>query len=128
MKKIMLVDDEPHVVRLLRVSLERAGYQIETAHHGESAMVQIRMALPDVLITDINMPKMDGEELCTKIQSEFPERLFLIIVSTSRTEAEHRAWSENIGNLIFLEKPLSVRKLIEVLDDYFKLQALAGVE
>ena len=48
-----------------------------------------------------------------------PERQFLIFVLTSRTEVEHREWSRNIDNLLFLEKPVSIRNLVDQLDGYF---------
>ena len=119
MKKILIADDEPHIIRIIRLALERAGYQIDSAPNGEAALEKIHQQHPDILITDIQMPRMTGEELCKKINNEISERKFLIVVSTSRTEIEHREWSQEIPNLMFLEKPVSTRKLLSVLDDYF---------
>ena len=119
MKKILIADDEPHIIRILKISLERAGYQVDSAPNGEAAFEKIQLQHPDVLITDIQMPRMTGEELCKKINSEIVERKFLIVVSTSRTEIEHREWSKEISNLMFLEKPVSTRKLITMLENYF---------
>ena len=119
MKRILIADDEPHVIRVLKQLLERHGYQVDGALNGEAAYEKVRRRTPDVLITDIQMPRMTGEELCKRIQEEMPERDFLIFVLTSRTEIEHREWSQNIGNLQFLEKPVSIRKLISMLDGYF---------
>jgi CheY-like chemotaxis protein len=119
MKKIMLVDDEMHVLRILRLSLEKQGYEVETFSNGEDAMDALRKNQPDVLVTDIQMPRMSGEELCKNIRIEFPERAFLIIVLTSRAEIEHREWSASFDNLEFVEKPVSMRQLITQLEDYF---------
>lgn len=119
MKKIMLVDDERHVLRILRLSLERQGYQIETFSNGQDAFEALQASHPDVLITDIQMPKMTGQELCLNIEQAYPERTCLIIVLTSRTEIEHREWSSNLFNLQFLEKPVSMKNLISMLDYYF---------
>ena len=119
MKRILIADDEPHVVRVLKQSLERQGYQVEGVLNGEAALQRIRQSAPDVLITDIQMPRLTGEALCRQIQTEMPRREFLIFVLTSRTEIEHRAWSQEIDNLEFLEKPVSIRKLINRLDEYF---------
>jgi len=118
-KKIVIVDDEPHVLRVLRLSLEREGYEVESFANGEEAIDALRENHPDALITDIQMPRMTGEQLCQIIQAEMPEREFLIFVLTSRTEIEHREWSRQIGNLQFLEKPVSIRNLIVCLDEYF---------
>lgn len=119
MKRILIADDEAHVIRVLKQSLERQGYEVEGVLNGEAAFENIRKCAPDVLITDIQMPRMTGEQLCKNIQEKWPKREFLIFVLTSRTEIEHREWSQNIGNLMFLEKPVSIRKLIAKLNDYF---------
>ena len=71
----------------------------------------------DVLITDIEMPRMDGRTLCETLHAEQPEREFPIFVVTSLTEREHRSWSSTIENLYFLEKPISVRKLLARLTE-----------
>ncbi len=122
MNKIMLVDDEMHVLRILRLSLEKQGYEVDTFNNGEDALKALEQITPDVLITDIEMPRMTGEELCKQIEIEYPDRNFLIIVLTSRTEFEHREWSSLFENLQFIEKPISMRKLIDQLGDYFALQ------
>ncbi len=119
MKKILIADDEPHVLRVMKMSLENEGYAVDTCANGMEALAHIERQHPDILITDIQMPQMTGEELCRHIEEYLPERSFLIFVLTSRTEIEHREWSRQIDNLQFLEKPVSIRNLIERLDDYF---------
>lgn len=120
MKRILIADDEPHIARLLKLNLERAGYTVDVANNGRVAFERIQVCPPDVLVTDIQMPVMTGQELCTRIHEEMPEREFMIFVATSRTEIEHREWSSKIGNLTFLEKPISIRTLLARLDDYFE--------
>ena len=105
MKKILIADDEPHVLRVMKMSLEKEDYEVEVCANGMEALALIEKQPPDILITDIQMPKMTGEELCRHIEEYMPERQFLIFVLTSRTEVEHREWSRNIDNLLFLEKP-----------------------
>ena len=119
MKKIMLVDDEMHVLRILKLSLERQGYDIQTYNNGQVAFDALKQGWPDVLITDIQMPRMTGEQLCAQIELDYPDRTFLILVLTSRTEIEHREWSAKMANLQFLEKPVSMRNLIDKLEHYF---------
>lgn len=119
MKKILIAGDEPHVLRVLKMSLEKEGYEVDTCPNGVEALARIERQAPDILITDIQMPLMTGEELCRHIEEYIPQRNFLIFVLTSRTEIEHREWSRKIQNLLFLEKPVSIRNLVEKLDDYF---------
>ena len=120
MKKIIIADDEPHVLRVLKLSLEREGYGVEVFSNGKVALARLEQGHPDILITDIHMPIMTGEQLCQHIQQEMPDRKFLIFVLTSRTEIEHREWSRQIDNLLFLEKPVSIRNLVVKLDEYFE--------
>ena len=123
MTRIVIADDELHVLRVLKMSLEKEGYTVEVCANGRDALELIQRAPPDVLITDIQMPLMDGEELCRNIQHSMPERNFLIFVLTSRTEIEHRQWSREISNLQFLEKPVSIRELTEKLASNFDSMA-----
>ncbi len=118
MKEILLVDDEATVRRVLQVALEKAGFEVSTAANGEEALTQLRKRSPDVLITDIEMPRMDGRTLCETLNAEQPERAFPIFVVTSLTEREHRSWSDPITDLHFLEKPISVRRLLSKLTEY----------
>jgi CheY-like chemotaxis protein len=111
MKSILLVDDEPMILRVMRQALEKDGFQIETAFDGKDALEKITASQPDVLITDIDMPRMTGKELCLQIQASMPDRRFPIFITTSLTALEHRDWSGKISNLVFVEKPISLRKL-----------------
>ena len=120
MKHILIVDDEPTVIRVLRLALERAGYTVTKANNGQEALERIREQIPDAVITDIEMPYLDGEGLCRRIEEEIPDRAFPLFVVTSLTAVEHRRWSESIPNLHFLEKPISARRLIGTLAEYFQ--------
>ena len=111
MKTILLVDDEPMTLRVMRMALEKAGYRVNTAVDGIDALEKIAAEQPDILVTDIDMPRMTGKELCRQILETMPDRTFPIFVSTSLTALEHREWSRKIPNLVFLEKPISIRKL-----------------
>lgn len=123
MNRILIVDDEPHVIRLMRLALERAGYEVDTAANGKLAMECIARVMPDVMITDIDMPQMNGEILCKEIQRSMPERKFRIYVVTARAEIEHREWSSRLPNLEFIEKPVSIRMLIARLGEYLSDKA-----
>jgi CheY-like chemotaxis protein len=119
---ILLVDDEPHVIRVMRLSLERAGYTVREAANGEQAMEQIKHARPDMLIVDIDMPRMTGKELCLSLAENMPDRLFGIYVLTSRTARDHRDWSAKIPHLRLVEKPVSIQQLLADLEREFAEQ------
>lgn len=112
MQRILIVDDHPPVIRVLKLGIEDAGYEVDTASNGSECLVKLCEGLPDFLVTDIDMPRMSGKELCLAIEEQFPDRSFPIVVLTSRTEMEHRDWTKSIDNLTFMEKPVSVRRLL----------------
>jgi len=119
MKRILIVDDEPHMTRVLKLYLERSGYAVETAPNGKAALASVLTNPPDVMVTDIQMPLMTGKELCLALEEQCPARTFPIFVMTSMTDREHRKWTQKINHLMFLEKPLSMRALSRELDKHF---------
>lgn len=125
MKRIMVVDDQAAVIRVLRLGIEDAGYEVDSASNGSECLVKLCDGLPDFLVTDIDMPRMNGKELCMAIEKQFPDRSFPIVVLTSRTEMEHRDWTGDIANLNFMEKPVSVRRLVSLIRRSFADEAQA---
>jgi CheY-like chemotaxis protein len=119
MKRILIVDDEPHVVRVLKICLEREGYDVQFALEGNQALKLMRISAPDVLITDIYMQGMGGRELCETLAREFPERTLLTLVMTSMTALDARSWVKALSNTELLEKPLSPRILVARLRRFF---------
>jgi len=118
-KSILLVDDEPHVIRVLRLMLEREGYEVASANDGVEALEKMAARRPDVMVSDIQMAGMDGRELCRTARARYPDETFPIFVMTSMTASEERAWVRELAQVEFLEKPLSPRQLIARLTTYF---------
>lgn len=123
MKRILIVDDEPMILRVLRVSLEDRGYDVMSAQNGEQALEKIETFLPDAVVTDIDMPRMTGRQLCTALRQCFSAKQLPIFVVTAKTAVEHRDWSSLIENLHFLEKPVSIRRLCAALELELKKSA-----
>jgi CheY-like chemotaxis protein len=119
MKRILIVDDEPHIIRVLKLAMENAGYTVDEAYNGEQALAYLETTRPDLMITDIDMPRMNGRELCLHIRQNLPELEFGIFILTARAEREHREWSRELRQVSFLEKPVSIMKLIVCIDNYF---------
>lgn len=107
--KILVVDDEPLYLRLLKVNLESEGYEIITAKNGEEALDQLTQSMPNLIIMDIMMPKMDGIVACERIRqfSNVP-----IILLTARTEEQDRVNGLNIGADDYVSKPFSATELV----------------
>jgi CheY-like chemotaxis protein len=115
MARILIVDDDPIVIRVVRLALEREGYTVNACSNGHEALEEVGNCPPDALITDIEMPQMTGEELCMEIHRLMPDYEFPIFIVTSLTAIEHRRWSRSLPNLHFLEKPISARQLVSRL-------------
>ncbi len=126
MHSILLVDDEPMILRVMRVALEKVGYRVITAVDGKDALDKLEASHPDILVTDIEMPRMTGKELCLEIQKTITDRQFPIFISTSLTAMEHREWSRKIPNLIFLEKPISIRKLRSAISEFVTEESMVN--
>jgi two-component system alkaline phosphatase synthesis response regulator PhoP len=120
MKNILIVDDEPHVAIILKQFLERSGYHVITVLNGEQALSVIASDLPDLIITDVQMPKMNGIQLCETIKKEIPHYHNLIIMMTSRTDTDIRNWIATFPHIELMEKPLSMRRLAARIKDYFE--------
>ncbi|HIE08638.1 MAG TPA: response regulator, partial [Armatimonadetes bacterium] len=69
-KKILVVDDEKHIVRLVQVNLERAGYEVITAYDGDEALKKVKEERPDLIVLDVMMPKMDGFEVMKHLKAD----------------------------------------------------------
>jgi CheY-like chemotaxis protein len=118
-RMILLVDDEPHVIRVLRLMLEREGYEVASANDGNEALEKMRARRPDVMVSDIQMAGMDGRELCRTTRARYPDERFPIFVMTSMTASGEREWVRELANVDFLEKPLSPRQLVARLAAHF---------
>lgn len=123
-RTILLVDDEPHVIRVLRLMLEREGYEVASANDGAEALAKMGARRPDVMVSDIQMAGMDGRELCRTTRERYPDDSFPIFVMTSMTASGEREWVRELANVDFLEKPLSPRQLIARLAAYFASTAV----
>ena len=84
MPRILVTDDEPNIVRLIQVNLERQGFQVETANNGAQALEKIRANRPDLLVSDVMMPEMDGFEFLARLRSTKDGASIPVIVVTAK--------------------------------------------
>lgn len=112
---ILIVDDSITVRRVTARLLEREGYRIATAADGLAALHAIAEEKPDVVLSDIEMPQMDGFELLRNIRNNADLQGLPVIMITSRTAAKHREHAEELGSNGFLGKPYSEEALLEQL-------------
>ena len=110
---ILVVERNPAVQRLEKFFLEQAGYQVEFANDGEAALERARQLKPQIIVTEILVPKLDGLSLCRSIKSD-PETSDTLVLIFSHLHAEDRA--REVGADAFLIKPLDDELLIHTVE------------
>ena len=123
---VYLVDDEPLVTRVVQRGLIKRGFDVRSFHDGHDVLSVLAQKTPDALVTDIEMPLMNGRELCETIQTRYPQRAFPIFVVTSAPDIVHRQWSAALPDVHFLEKPVSMARLSDALAERLIVNAPAG--
>ena len=118
-KKVLVIDDEAPIRQVIALKLKNGGYDVLSATNGEEGLRMIEQEAPDAVITDINMPRMDGRQLCEMTYHLKQKRSFLTVVMTARIMPEERKWIAKMPDTLFMEKPFSPRQLLECIDTYF---------
>ena len=110
--KILIVDDEPDILELIEYNLKKEGYQVYTATNGQEGVTQAKKHLPDLIILDVMMPRMDGIEAC-RIMRAMPEfkNTFMVFL-TARSEEYSEIAGFNVGADDYIAKPIKPRSLI----------------
>ncbi|MBW2623563.1 MAG: response regulator [Deltaproteobacteria bacterium] len=119
-KKVLIIDDDAHIRKVIELKLKKAGYQIIVAGNGEEGFELIEVLKPDAVVSDINMPKMDGKTLCLKTNPLKQERPFLTIIISARISLDDEEWIKDMTDTQFMEKPFSPNKLLGAIDRYFQ--------
>lgn len=110
--KILVVDDEAHIVELVRFNLEKEGYRVIAASDGSEAVRMAREEGPDLIILDVMLPEIDGFEVCRMIQRDSATGEIPIIMLTARGEEIDKILGLEIGADDYMTKPFSPRELL----------------
>jgi len=117
-KTVLVCDDEAHIRRIVELKLKSRGYTVITAANGEEGLKAIQTEKPEVVISDINMPRLDGKSMCEMTNPMKAERPFLTIIITARISPDEEKWVSQMQDTRFMEKPFSPSKLLEAVDAY----------
>ena len=112
MAEILIADDEPNQIELMKFNLEKNGFLIKSAFNGEQALDMIYEKKPNVLIADWMMPKMSGIELCKILRSNKDTKLLPIIMLSARSEDADKSLGLDTGADDYISKPFSPRELV----------------
>ncbi len=112
-RKILVVDDEPNVIRSLTFVLSKEGYDVSSAINGEDAMAKVKQSKPDLMFLDVMMPKKNGYEVCQEVKSNSSLSDIHIIMLTAKGQEADREKGLNAGADEFMTKPFSPITVID---------------
>ena len=110
--RILVVDDEKEIVRLIRIALVREGFRATPVYTGEDALLEIRKNPPDLVVLDRVLPGIDGLTVCRKIRSNSPTERLSIIMLTALDQEVDKLLGLGMGADDYLTKPFSMRELV----------------
>ena len=121
--KVLVVDDEPDIVEILKYNLQKEGYEVETAEDGIKAVKKASKFHPDVILLDIMMPNQDGVETCLQIR-QIPElKNTFIIFLTARMEEYSEVAAFDVGADDYITKPIKPRALMSRIAALFRRES-----
>jgi two-component system, OmpR family, alkaline phosphatase synthesis response regulator PhoP len=130
--KILIVDDEPGILKTVRAYLEREGYAVETALDGPSALKAARAFTPDLIILDIMLPGMDGLEVLRRLRQERGSGPSVadvyVLMLTARTDEMDKVIGLTVGADDYMTKPFSPRELVARVKAILRRGRTAGAE
>ncbi len=123
--QILVVDDEPRYLKLVRYNLEAAGYEVLTVASGEEALSTVAGTNPDLIILDIRLPGIDGYEVCTRIR-EFSATP--IIMLTAKGEEREKVQGLRLGADDYITKPFGAEELVARVESVLRRSRILEVE
>ena len=121
-KKVLVIDDEPNIVKVVATRLKANNYEVITAFDGQEGLEVARREKPDLIILDLMLPKMDGYKVCGLLKSDARFAKIPIIMFTARAQEEDIKLGEEVGADAYITKPFNAQTLLS------KIRELLGEE
>ena len=119
-KKILVVDDEEHIVRVVKDRLEAFGYEVETAYDGQVGLEKAKTVNPDLMILDLMLPKLDGYQISRMLKFDIKYKHIPIILFTARAQENDKIMGQQVGADAYITKPfvpdILLAKIKELLE------------
>lgn len=116
-KKILVVDDEPHLLLLMEARLKASGYEVLTATDGQTALEMAKKQNPDLMILDLMLPKMDGYKVCALLKKDMRYSRIPIILFSARAQQEDMKMGEEAGADAYITKPFEPKRLLAKMEE-----------
>jgi len=112
MERVLIVDDDADILKLLNYNLENAGYSVQNASTGRKALEMVRKEPPDLIVLDVMLPDVDGMEVCRSLRQDTASRRIPIVMLTARGDEIDRVVGFELGADDYVAKPFSPRELV----------------
>jgi two-component system alkaline phosphatase synthesis response regulator PhoP/two-component system response regulator VicR len=110
--KVLVCDDERHIVRLIQVNLERQGFEVVTAYDGKEGLEKVKKEKPDLLVLDVMMPYMDGFDVLKELRREPETEALPVIMLTAKAQDKDVFEGYHYGADMYLTKPFNPMELV----------------
>lgn len=120
MKKVLIVDDEQDIVESLQFVLEAAGFECFCAYNGEEGLNLAKEVLPDLIILDVMMPKINGFKICRLLKYDSKYKNIPILMVTARSQEEDKLIGEETGVDEYITKPFDLEEIVKKVEGYLK--------
>lgn len=122
-KKILAVDDERHILRLVQINLEKAGYEVVTGSNGREALEMVAQHSPDLIVMDVMMPEMDGFEALQTLKNDPATASIPVIMLTAKAQDADVFHGWQSGADLYLTKPFNPMELLTFVKRIFEAQS-----
>ena len=112
---ILVVDDDPSILRIVQLTLERSGYVVKTAANGQEAIKMLRKMVPAVLILDVTMPGMSGYEVCRSVKRDKRLENVPVVFLTAQGSPQDYKTGHDAGAVVYMVKPFNPEGLAQVV-------------
>lgn len=115
-KRVLIAEDEPHIVESLRFILERGGYEVAAIADGREVLGRVRATPPEVIVLDVMLPGCNGFEVLKSLKADHALADIPVLMLTAKGQEQDRATAERLGVDAFITKPFSNRAVVECID------------
>lgn len=124
--RVLVVDDEPDLIRILEFGLRAAGYQVEIAADGQEGLKKAREIRPDIILLDLMLPKLDGYKVCRLLKFDERYRHIPIIILSARTQEGDQALAKEMGANRFITKPYEFSEILDHIEALLKTPSVSS--
>ena len=123
---ILAVDDDAHILQIVKVNLEHAGYEVRTASNGREALAAVQLEHPDLIVMDVTMPEMDGLEALRQLKADDATSSIPVVMLTANAEDKDVLQGWHDGAHAYLNKPFNLKELLTFVQTILASESQSG--